>query len=149
MRERKHLGRVRERDGSFAGGIEGVEQEDEECDHAKVRPAAGWYIETHASGQERPKHLGEGEDEQAAASEGVNRPDGRPGEDEVDEAEAPCCKKGGDVTGTCLLEDGGRVEGNNVDYSQRKRLDLVHQRHQNITKRLPTTTHLLGDHDNA
>ena len=118
MRERKYLGRVRERYRPFARGVESVEQEDEECDQAEMSLATCWYPKAHASGQERPKHLREGEDEEAAASKGVDCPDSRPGEDEVDKAEAPCGEKGGYIAGACLLKDGRRVEGNDVDCSK-------------------------------
>lgn len=39
-------------------------------------------------GEQRPRHLGEGEEQEGAASKGVDGPDGGPGEDEVDHAEA-------------------------------------------------------------
>lgn len=125
MRERKHLGRVRERYRPFTRGVEGVEQEDEECDQAEMSIAAFWYPKAHACGQERPKHLREGEDEEAAASKGVDCPDGRPGEHEIDEAEAPGGEEGGYIAGACLLKDGRRVESNNVDCSELVMSDFI------------------------
>lgn len=80
-----------------------------------MRFAAGWNEETHAGGQKRPEHLGKGEEEETTAPEGVNCPHSGPGEDEVDKTEAPGCKKRGYVAGACLLEDGGRIEGNDID----------------------------------
>ena len=80
--------------------------------------------EAETGGQEGPGHVGEGEEEQSAAAPGVDRPDGGPGEDEVDETEAEGGEEGVQVGGSSLGEDGGGVEGDDVD-----------------------TAHLLSEHD--
>jgi len=43
---------------------------------------------THSCGEQGPEHLGEGEEQEGSATKCVNGPDGGPGEDEIDEAEA-------------------------------------------------------------
>lgn len=80
--------------------------------------------EAQPCSQERPCHLREGKEEQAASSVGVDGPDCRPGEDEVDDTEAEGGDQGGLLGGTAFLEDGGGVECDDVD-----------------------AAHLLGDHD--
>lgn len=149
MREREDLGGVCERHRPFSRGIEGVEQEDEESYQTEMRFAAGWYVETHAGGQKRPEHLRKGKDEETTAPEGVDCPHGGPGEDKVNKTEAPCCKKGGYVAGASLLEDGGRIEGNDIDYSANRTLDLTHVGKRTHVRLLLTTAHLLSNHDNT
>ena len=124
MRQREHLGGISEGHGSLAGGIKRREHEDEQGDHAQVRAAVVGDVEAKPRGQQRPRHVGEGEEKQGASAVGVDGPDGGPGEDEVDEAEAPGREQRLQVVGVGLFEDGGRVEGDDVD-----------------------AAHLLGEHD--
>lgn len=99
-----------ERHGTLAGTVERGEEIDEECDHSEMRFVLLGDVEAESAGQERPEHVREGEEEQASSAEGVNRPDGRPGEDEVDQAEAESCHQRSEGTGTRLFENGRRVE---------------------------------------
>ena len=86
--EREDLGAVREGHGTLAGGVEGREEEDEERDQAQVRGEVFGDDEAEPGCEERPRHLWEREKEQCPSAEGVNGPDGRPGEDEVHQAES-------------------------------------------------------------
>jgi hypothetical protein len=63
--------------------------------------------------------------QQRSPTKGVNCPDGGPSKDKVDKTESERCYECVVSGGAGFLEDGRRVEGNNVD-----------------------ATHLLGDHDN-
>ncbi len=77
------------------------------------------------SGREKgPGHVGEGEEEEGAASPGVNGPDRGPGEDEIDETEAEGGEERVEIGGAGVDEDGRGVEGDDVD-----------------------AAHLLGQHD--
>ena len=124
MGEREDLGGVGEGDGPFARGVEGSEEEDEEGDHADVGFAAFGDKEAEAGGQQGPSHLREGKEEQRTASPGIDGPDGGPREDEIDGTKAPGGKKRFEIGGAGFDEDGGGVEGYDVD-----------------------AAHLLGDHD--
>ena len=86
--EREDLCAVGEGHGTLAWGVEGCEEEDEECDEAEMGVVFLRDDEAEAGGEESPCHLWEGEEEECAAAVGVDCPDGGPGEDEVDEAEA-------------------------------------------------------------
>lgn len=88
MREGEDFGGVGEGDGAFAGGVEGVVDVDEEQDDAEMSGLVLGNEVGHASGEERPRHVGEREQEQPTPAKGVDCPDGGPGEDEVDEPEA-------------------------------------------------------------
>ena len=88
MGQREDLGGVGERHGAFTGRVEGAEQVDEQGDEAQVCGGVFRDVEAEAGGEQRPEHLREGEEQEGAAAEGVDGPDRRPGEDEVDETEA-------------------------------------------------------------
>lgn len=124
VREGEDFGGVGEGDGAFAGGVKGREEEDEERDHAEVGLAAGRDEEAETGGEEGPGHVGKGEEQESAAAPGVNRPDSRPGKDEIHQTETPGGEQSAYVACACLYEDGGRVEGDDVD-----------------------AAHLLGQHD--
>jgi hypothetical protein len=49
-------------------------------------------------------------------AKGIDGPDGGPREDEVDKTEPPGGEQRLSDIGTGVLEDGGGVEGNDVDY---------------------------------
>lgn len=70
--EREDLGRVGERNGSFTGGVEGSEEEDEEGDERYPGAAVRRNVEAEAGSEEGPCHVGEGEEEEVAATEGIN-----------------------------------------------------------------------------
>ncbi len=72
--------------------------------------------EAEAGGEQGPAHVRESEEEEVAAAEGIDRPDGGPSEGEVDEAETPGREKGLGGAGTSVFEDCTAVEGNNVDW---------------------------------
>lgn len=123
MRKREDLGGVGEGHGTLTGRVEGSEEIDEQGDqtgtHAVARNEGA-----ETGGQQGPSHLGEGEEQERAAAKGVDRLEGREGEHEVDSTEDERERQGLVLAGTCFLEDGGRVEGDDVD-----------------------TAHLLGNHD--
>lgn len=76
------------------------------------------------SGQERPGHVGEREQQQCSSTESVNGPHGRESEQEIDETETPRGPQCLESRESRVGEDGGGVEGNDVD-----------------------TAHLLGNHN--
>jgi hypothetical protein len=78
--------RVGERDGAFARRVEGVVDVDEECDEAKMGAAALRDPVAHASEEKTPAHVWECEQEQGSTSKCIDGPEGREGEDEVDNA---------------------------------------------------------------
>lgn len=67
------------------------------------------------SSKKSPAHVGECEEKETAASKGIDGPHGGPGEDEIDETETEGCKESLLLGESTLFEDGGRVEGNDVD----------------------------------
>jgi hypothetical protein len=71
--------------------------------------------------EERPGHVGEGEEQEGAAAEGVDGPEGREGEEEVDGAEAEGREERIEVRGPGLLEDGAAVESDDVDTAELER----------------------------
>ena len=123
MRQREYLGRVRERHGPLAGGVEHGEQINKQRNQRGARGGQR-HEGAQARGEQGPDHLGEGEQQEGAAAEGVDGPEGGEGEEPVDEAEAEGGEQGLEIVGAVLLEDGGGVEGDDVD-----------------------AAHLLGDHD--
>ena len=76
-------------------------------------------------------------------SESVNSPDSRPSEDEIDETKAPRSKQRLGVVCTSLLEDGRRVERNDVDCSRLAFKVLFSKLGTH------TSAHLLRKHDRA
>lgn len=124
--EGEDFGGVCEGDGALAGAVEGAEKVDEEGDQAQVGLVLVGDVVAHARGQERPEHVGEREEKQAAATEGIDGPDGGPGEGEIDEAEAQRGEESLLFAEAALAEDGAGVEGDDVD-----------------------AAHLLADHDDT
>ena len=123
MRQGEDFGRVGEWYRTFPRGIEGGEEEDEQCDEGG---AGGAHVHegAEAGGEERPHHLREGEEEEGATTEGVDGPEGGEREEPVDETEAEGRKQGLELRRAGFFKDGGAVEGDDVD-----------------------AAHLLGDHD--
>lgn len=115
VRQREHLGRVGERDGSFAGRVEGGEEVDEEGDEAQMRGTRLRDQVAQARREQSPRHLREREEQERAAAKGVDGPDGGPREDEVDQPKPPGREERLGHAGAGLLEDGRRVEGDDVD----------------------------------
>ena len=115
VREREDFGAVGEGHGAFAGGVEGREEEDEEGDEPEVGVGFLRDDEAEPRREEGPGHLREGEEQERASAVGVDGPDGGPGEDEVDEAEAEGGEQGLEAAGAGVDEDGRGVEGDDVD----------------------------------
>ena len=88
VRERENLCAVGKRDRTFSRGVKCGEEEDEEGDQAEMRSVFLGDVKAEAGGKRGPGHLGECEQEQCAAAEGVNGEECWPGKDEVDEAKA-------------------------------------------------------------
>lgn len=122
----ENLGRVGKGDGALAGRVEDVEKIDEQRDEAQMGVAALGDPETEPRRQERPAHVGESEEEQRPPSERVDRPHGRPGEEEVYQTEPPGGQETAGVAGAGVRKHRRRVKGDDVD-----------------------AAHLLRNHDNA
>ena len=123
----KDLGGVGEGDRALTGGVEGAEEEDEQA-HEAGTDAAGLRgvgdERAESRGEKGPEHLREGEEQEGATTESVDGPEGREGEEPVDHAETKGTDHGDEVAHAGLGEDGGGVEGDDVD-----------------------AAHLLGQHD--
>lgn len=115
VRQREDLGGVGERDGAFAGGVEDIEQVNEQGDQAEMGATTRGNPETESGRQQGPAHIGEGGEQEPTTAKRVDGPDGGPGEEEVHQAKAEGRKQGLDVRGAGLLKDGGRVERDDVD----------------------------------
>lgn len=115
MREGKDFGGVGEGHWSFAGRVECVKDVDEKCHQSKMGSAALWDEVYHPRSEERPSHIGEGEEKEAATPEGVNCPNCWPCEYEIYETKAEGCKKGVEVVSSSIDEDGGGIECDNID----------------------------------
>jgi uncharacterized protein YndB with AHSA1/START domain len=115
MAQWEHLSRVSEGYRSGSGGVEGVEEIDEQRNGTESVIAVSGDEETHPRGEESPEHLWEGEYQEVAPPEGVDCPDGWPSENKVDDTKAEGCKEGIDVARTSFREDGGGVEGDDID----------------------------------
>jgi hypothetical protein len=79
----------------------------------------GWVVfgnqVTESSGKQSPAHLRECEEKQCAATEGVDSPDGRPGEYKIDETETHRCEERLLDASAGLLENCTGIECDNVD----------------------------------
>ena len=115
MREREDLGRVCEWHGPLTWGVEGGKEEDEEGNHAEMCIRLFRDDEAETGGKQSPCHVGEGEEKESAATPGVNGPDGRPSEDEVDETKAERGKQGVQIVSTSVDEHGRGIESDDVD----------------------------------
>lgn len=117
--QRVDLGGVGERNGTFTGRVEGGEHEDEQADEASSDGAHALVHErAETSGQQSPEHLGECEEEQAAATEGVDGPEGGEAEEPVDETESERADHGNLLGEAGVDENGGGVEGDDVDTAE-------------------------------
>lgn len=74
-------------------------------------------VVAHTGRQQRPEHIREGEQQQTSTAKRINRPDGWPSEQKIDETESERGEEGFLFRGATLLEDGGRVESDDVDYT--------------------------------
>lgn len=109
---------------AFTRRVEGGEEVNEKCHKTQMGSTAPGNQGAETGGQQCPGHVGEREQKQRSAAKCIDCPDGGPSEDEVDQTKAERCEQRVKVVGSCLFEDGGGVESDNVD-----------------------TAHLLGDHD--
>jgi len=116
MAQREHLSRVREGYRPGSGGVEGVEEVDEQRDGTESVVTVSRDEETHSSSEESPKHLRECEYQEISPPEGVDCPDSWPSEDEVDDTKAEGSKEGANVARTSFRKDGGGVEGDDIDW---------------------------------
>ena len=117
MRQGEDLGGVGERNRTFSRGVEGGEQEDEQADETTL--GEGVFDESaETSDEQSPEHVGEGEQQERSAAESVNGPESGEGEDPVDETETERAKHSLLLGHTSVQEDGGGVEGNNVDTAE-------------------------------
>jgi len=71
--------------------------------------------EAQSGGKQRPCHLRKCEEKQAPAAECVDRPNGRPSKNEVDEAEAEGSNECFSLSGVCLSENCTGVKSDDVD----------------------------------
>lgn len=118
VRQGEHLGAVRERDGTFTGGIEHGEEVYEHGDDGSVRGRALGQESSQAGSKQRPGHVGKSEEQQGPASEGVNGPERREGKEPVDQAEAKGCEQCLEVARPIFREDSGGVKCDDVDATQ-------------------------------
>lgn len=117
MRQGVHLGTVGERNRAFTGGVEGSEHEDEQAD--KSSSSLALRGECRQTGSEQgPEHLGECKEKQASSAKSVDGEEGGEGEQPVDAAETEGAKHSLEVSEAGLGEDGGGVEGDDVDTAQ-------------------------------
>ncbi|KAL9099544.1 MAG: hypothetical protein Q9163_004976, partial [Psora crenata] len=124
VRERENFGGVGKGDGAFAGGVEGGEEEDEKGNHAQMGSGIFRDEKAEAGSQQRPSHVGKGEEQEGASAPGIDGPDGGPGKDEIHETETKGGEQGFEVPRARFDEDGGGIKGDDVD-----------------------AAHLLGQHD--
>lgn len=111
VRQGEDFGRVRERHGSLAGGVEGREDVDEQGDEGEVGGVFFGDVETESAGEQRPSHLGEGEQQERPTAKGVDSEERRPGKHEVNQTESERGQKGFLLRSTSGSEDSGGVEG--------------------------------------
>lgn len=91
MRKGENFRRISERDGPFAGGVKGGEEEDEGRHKAKVSLGRVWDKEAETCSEESPGHVGECEEKQSAAPISVDGPYGGEGEEKVYESKLRTC----------------------------------------------------------
>ena len=143
MGERKDLSGIGEGNRALAGGVKGAEQVDEEGDKTEMRRALFGDVVRHAGGEQRPEHIWEREEQEAAATKGIDGPDGGPGEHKVDKTETEGCNQCLLLPEATLTEDGGGVEGDDVNCRG--------QSCSGTFKKILvlTATHLLSNHDDT
>lgn len=113
--EREDLSAVGERDGTLTGAVESGEDIDEHSHSGEMSDVLDGNKTAETCGEQTPSHVREGEEEERAAAEGVDSPDGGPGEDEVYEAETEGGEECVEGIGSVLLKHRRRVEGDDVD----------------------------------
>ena len=110
MAEGEDFCAVGEWHGSFSWGVEGREDEDEQCHEGNMRSARFVDEQTTASYQQGPRHVWEREQQEASSAPFVNGPHGRPRKDEVGKTKAPGQQEGVGFVEAGLREDGRAVE---------------------------------------
>ena len=124
MRKGENFGRISEGHWTLAWRVEGRENKDEEGNQTQVSMGLLRDDEAKACCEESPGHVRKGEEEQCTPAVGINGPNGRPGEDEVDQSKTEGGEESLETTRASFHENGGGVKGYDVD-----------------------TTHLLSQHD--
>ena len=141
MTEWEHFSTVCEWNRTFSRRVECREEEDEECHQAKMGIALLGNVEAEASSEQAPCHFckielagihtssiarilltWEGEEQQSAATKGIDCEHCRKCEDEVHETEAKGDQESSEVRGTGLSEHAAGVEGDDVDAALQRRL---------------------------
>lgn len=125
MAQREYFCRVGEWYRTSARGVEGIEEVDEKRYGTQSVAAIARDEEAHSSSEEGPKHLRECENQEIPPAESVDCPDSWPSEDKVDDTKAEGSKECADIARTCFGEDGGGVEGDDVDWIILSQLSLV------------------------
>ena len=143
MRKREHFCRVCEGNWSFSRRVEGVVDVNEESDQSKMGTTARRNPVAHASQKKTPAHVWKREQEQTSASIGIDSPDCRPCEEKVHSTKPEGSQKSADIGCSSLNEDGGWIEGDNVDYS------LVRKSWSRERDIKLTSAHLLSNHDHT
>lgn len=103
---------------TFARGIERCEEVDEESDQAQVSGIVFGDVETEARSKQSPRHLRKCKKKQCTTSVGVDCPDGRPCEHEVDQTKAKTCDEGIAFACARTSEDRRGVKRDDVDTTQ-------------------------------
>lgn len=125
MGQREDLSTIGERHGSLTGTVEGGEEIYKEGDQSRSKSSLIRGDEcAKPGGQEGPRHLREGKEQQGSSTKGIDGPECREGKNEIDRAEDEREGKGLILRCTGLLKNAGRIKCDNVD-----------------------ATHLLGNHD--
>jgi hypothetical protein len=110
MRQREHLGRVRERNRSFTRRVERGIQVDEQSNNAQVCRALFGDVKGKPSRKKCPCHVGKGKKEERSAAKSVDGDECGNSEDEVDGAETEGAQERDEVRGTTFTENSRRVE---------------------------------------
>ena len=116
MGQREDLRRVSEWDGTFTRRVEGIVDVDEESHQTEMGATALRDPVAHPSQEKTPTHVRECKQEQGSTAECIDGPDGREGEDEIDNTKAERREESAYITCARLDEDRRRVEGDDVDY---------------------------------
>lgn len=96
----------------------GAKEIHEECDQSEMCIVLLGNVVAHTGRQQRPEHVREGKQQKSATAEGVNSPDGWPSKQEVDESKSERGNQSFLLGRTALLENGGGIERDDVDYTR-------------------------------
>ena len=116
MAQREHFCTIGERHWSFSRAVESVEEIYKESHETQVGSTVRWDQVTQSGGKQRPAHIWKGKQEERPSSVGIDCPDSRPGEKEVDDTESPASQEGARDGCARQGEHRGGVECDDVDY---------------------------------